>query len=1008
MSFARAEPVLLAVRPLSAALPIPDEMYDKSGFLNRERMQAILRGMKGVIEAIGGGAKGSSRAKIEAILERLEKHQDRQLCGDLKALSAVMRRESKALAMQSLSAVVFQMARVHSCQVGWSKYDDAAETIGKQIAAQNQSIDNRSLGYVSDSMGLTLGCAAKLGLQMGAAKPCMVSAGINLGVSNSRMVINDLNTELQFIARRNVGVDLSLAAEVGKIAGNAFVTMSGVAGANGTHGWLIGAATAEGVIKSDVKHRREGGDRFAREMNPTPRELRALANIPTQGVRGRVAKTMRSAIGWATDGRFVDPDRELNTHKLIKGAIAKDYLYGEDSLFVGFPELSGLRQQFESAYGRLFARALPSSLKPVDSTGAWFELGCSVSGDIGVLKGQVANYLKLTGLDVNAKLSYSRRSLPCQSWMAPHVALEALADENVEVKKALLEQILKVDPSVSAYLEETKSFSLHELQVHLELFEDHAMRLLTAQGILRGYVDTPRDLRPPEVLSMHASQRFDASLDKLKDVFRLSDTECEGVIADSNKVEGLLARCWNRLSLSLAQVSLYLNSASGDSERCALAQRIEKPNILMAPEHFYHAATLQMEKTITRSRVTGDVGLALPTIVIGGASCEASVSCGAISGRVTYDRVAGHHNFVRNGDFLTFDMRAEHPLNADIAGYIPRAIAKAIAERFQACGDNHQLNKLDQVALEASLSEAYLTCATDVAKGAGGGGRSVLRQFEVSLHRSAEGALWRLAYFQASSVQNSGISGRAGEGIVLGVGGGIEGAATYRRSDSLVMPPILGSAPSVHILQARRFEQAFLKQENGRWQIDPYKLDVDALRTADVASMYFSNDALVDTLDLLLAIKGEQNEPADVFGGLADLGHNAAEYKAFRKGGMSPQALRSHIDIAREKTKGLPMADRLNYFATNPIGQALLEEYGYGIMQFAAMKGRAVYPYPGTDGRAMTPSILTASKKKVPLEMPELACNKAFKRDLESRKAIRGSTPNRSFQTVPDHEVTRL
>jgi hypothetical protein len=983
-------------------------MYDKSGFLNRERMQALLGGMKRAVEVLGGYAKGPSRTKIDDIIDKLQRHQDQQLSGELKALGVVMMQESKAPAMQSLSAVVFQMARVHNYQLGLSRYDDAAKAIAQQMVAQNRNIDERSLAYVSDSMGLTLGCAAKLGLQVGTAKPCVVSADINLGIANSRTVGNDLNTEVQLVARSNARFDVSLKAAAGTIAGNAFVTMRGRAGANGTHGWLIGAKTAEDVIKSDVKHRREGGNRFGREMDPSRRELQVLANTVTQGLWGRVAKTARSSIGRAADGRFADPDQELNTHKLIKGAIAKGYLCGEDSLLAGFPELSGLRQQLESAYGRLSTRALPTSLKPVNSTGGWFELGCSVSGDIGMLNWQVADYLKLTGLAVNAKLAYSHRSLPCQSWMAPHAALDALADEKVEVKKALLEQVLKVDPSVSAYLGKTRSVSLHDLEAHLELFEEHAMRLLTAQGILRGYADTPRGRRPPEVLSRHASQRFDTSFDKLKRVFRLSDAECEGVIADSNKVEGLLARCWNRLSLSVAQASLYLDPADDGSELCALGQRIAQPNILMAPEHFYDAATLKMEKTITRSRVVGNIGLALPTIEIGDASCQASLSLGEVSGQVTYDHLTGHHNFVRNGDFLTFDIRAQHPLNPNIAAHIPREIAKAIAERFQACGDSHQLNKLDQLALEASLSEACLTVASDATNGGVNGTRSALRQFEVALHRSAEGEPWRLAYFQASSVQRSGIGGSARVGIALGVGGAIGGAVAYGRSDGLVMPPILGSAPSVHILQAERFEQAFLKQENGRWKIDPDRLDVNALRAADVATMYFSNDALLDILDFLLAIKCEQNEPADVLGGLADLGHNAAQYKAFRKGGMSPQTLRSHIDIAREKTKGLPMAERLNYFATSTIGHALLEEYGSGIMQFAAMKGRALYPYPGTDGRAMTPSILTASQAKMPLEMPTHARNDVFQRDAQYRQAIRRSAPNRFFQAAPESEVVHL
>ncbi|WP_157658439.1 hypothetical protein [Burkholderia ubonensis] len=983
----QAEPVSSPVQSLSAAPPTAKEMYDESGTLNYMKMEEILREVKGAVRELNPNGGRASQDKIDRIIKDLRRHQGPELYDALKQLSFTIKRESHAEGTQALSAAVFQMARVHNYQLGLSRYDDAAQTIGRQIIASNPNLDTRSLGYVSDSIALGIRGSAKIGAQVANAEAGTVSAGINTGLSRSGMVTNDLDTAPLFITRGQANVNLTLNAAVGKLANNPLGTMGGGAGFHTTCGRLTEGETVQEVINHKVMHDREGGSFLTRAMAPSRRTLEAKANLATRGVTGRLGAMVRSVVGRITDGRFAADDPALNTHKLVKGAIAEGYLFGKDSLLAKFPACNTLQQHLESAYGGSPLRTLPSSLKPVVGTGDWKDVGGGITANIGLLDGQVAEYVNLNGLGVGGGITYNQRWLPYQLWMAPHAALDALADQKVEAKGELLERVLKADKSVAPYLDTTRSQSLEELQKHVKLFEDHAMNLLAAQGILRGYAHTPRDLSPPQVLLDHASARFAESLDELKILFKLSEEECKGVKPDSNKLEGLLARCWNRLSLSLAQASLRPEAATDPGLLKELAQRIERPNVLMAPEHLYHAAAIQMEKTFMRSRVVGNVGLALPAVAIGNANNQVALSLGTISGQVIFDHVTEHPNFVRNGDSLTFVLIAQHPLNLDIANVVPREIARFIAERFQSGDDKRQMNELDQAALLASLSEAYLTFGTDVASGGVRGSKSVQRQFEVSAHRSAKGEPWRLAYFQASNIKNSGLGASAEGGIALGVGGSVGGSAAYGRSDNLVMPPILGSAPSIHILQSPRFAQALLKQEEGRWKIDPDKLNVDKLRNADVAAMYFSNDAVLDMLNLLQTLKVDSKAGADVLGGLANLGHNVEQFAAFQNGGLPSGTLRLYIDIARTETKGMRMADRLKYFTGTEVGRALLDEYGSGIMQFAAMKSRAFMPYSGTDGRALRASILTASRDKQPLEMPRSAVDDAARSSSESNSS---------------------
>lgn len=963
-------------------------MYDKFGALNHRKMGDILEEVKNVIHQLNPEGGRASLAKIDDIIKTLTQRRGPELYDALKQLSFIIKRSSDAPEMQALSATIFQMARAHNYQLGISNYDNAARTIGQRVVSNNPNIDTRSLGYVSDSTALEIRGAAKFGAQVANAEPATVSAGLSLGISRSVMATNDLDTGSLLITTGQASGKLSLDANVGKIANNALGTGRAQLGGSATRGWLTEGTTVQEVIDHKVMHDREGGDSLTRSMQPGRQTLRARANLSTRGVSGGIAAAARSVIGKVTDGRFADGDRVLNTHKLVKGAVLEGYLYGEDSLLAGISACDSLRRQLESAYAGSAARSMPSGLKPVVGTGDWIDVSGSAAIKMGLLDVQAGDYVKLRGLDINGGLSYNHRWLPYQLWMAPHAALDTLADRNIKAKQALLQRVKEADPSVTPYLDSTRSLPLQNLSNHMDQFEKHAMNLLAAQGILRGYAHTPLSLRPPRALFTHAEKRFDKSLTELKNLFYLTEDECNGVEAHSDKLEGLLARCWNRLSLALAQAPLRSNAPpAGELEE--LARRIERPNILMAPDHLYHAATLQMDKTFLRSRVVGNVSLALLSATIGNQANQAGLSLGTVSGSMTLDRVKMHPNLVRNGDFVTFDLTAQHPLNVDIVHAAPQAIANAIAERLQSGGDKREMSKLDRTTLLASLSEAYLTLGSDAASAALTGTQSVQRQFEVGAHRSSKDEPWRLAYIQASNIKNTGIGASGDGGVVLGVGGSVGASAMNRRSDNLVMPPILGSAASVHILQSPRFAQALLKQENGQWQLDLDRLAFDKLRNTDAATMYFSNDTVLDMLDLLHKLKTDDHVQTGVLGSLARLEHNATQFEAFQESGLSAEELREYIDDARKKTEGLRMAERLKHFTDTPEGRQLLQEYGSGILQFAAMKSRASLPYAGAGDNAMEPSVLTATEGKKRLEMPQVSVNRPFDRNSVIRQGMR-------------------
>ncbi|WP_414925778.1 hypothetical protein [Pseudomonas zeae] len=350
------------------------------------------------------------------------------------------------------------------------------------------------------------------------------------------------------------------------------------------------------------------------------------------------------------------------------------------------------------------------------------------------------------------------------------------------------------------------------------------------------------------MLKAHAQHHFDQTLKILQDTFKLDTSELKDLVAHSDQLELTLARCWNRLSLAHAQISVYTNLSETNpttveqlNELEVLDGRIKHPNVLMAPTHLYHASSLQHEVTLLRWRLNTTFTLSLPGIS-GGTAASAMFtipSVGHLSATVTQDWVSQHSSLVRNGQFMTFNLSSTHIPGLVVMDKAAQMIAVKIADHLQPGTDAKQLNKNEHAAIAGSLSANLMTGLTDSVNGSINGSGSVSREFEVGFLRSEKGEQWRMCYFQSSNIDSSSAGVNGEVGIAAGFGASLGLQTSVGSMNNVVRPPILGSAPSFHILQLPRFTQALCKLPGGSL-LDDDKAVFEKLRDHDVAVMYFS------------------------------------------------------------------------------------------------------------------------------------------------------------------------
>jgi hypothetical protein len=930
-------------------------------------MNQVLASVKDVLLTLSPN-ESQARRLIDKVLNGSNTlTQPKKLYSALKAISHAIGRNKGSDPMSRLAAAVMQMARAHNYQAGIGEYDGVGEAATAKYQKKNPTIEQRSNAFTQDALTLSGQGGVKLGAAAGVADAA--SVGVNLGVNLSRtnMLLNDFDTDLLHIKKRQVAVSLSAIGRVGNLS-KALQT----ANVNGSldlkvlRGSMVEGQKVKDVVNYTIMHAREGGDVLSPKLTPSRSELKSLTNFSTRGVAGTLAGFVRGVKSRLWNGQTADRQPALNTHKLLKGGTPSLFLVKDNSLLKGIAECASLQKLLDDAYGVMHPRELPDSFMPVVGDAAWFEVEGNFSGNATALKIDLGHDVTISGGGAALSLACTHRELPYKLWKAPHTALQALSDGNIDVKRDLLQQVRTADPSIAGYLDKIRNLGLRHLKQDIDTFESLANQLLSMRGVIWGGDSSP-------VLRKHAQEHFDRGLETLQDTFKLNPSELMDLTAASgDRLESTLARCWNRLSLGHALKSLTTPESQQETFK-VLGQRINAPRVLMAPTHLYHASSLQLDATLLRSRKIASLTVTLPGIQYGNptSAAEASLpSLGHLSATLTHDTVSQHPNLVRNGKFLTANLSATHLPGLRVMDKVAQAIAVQIVKQLQPETDAKPLSENEHAALVGSISATLTTGIANPVKGEVAASAGISRQFEVGLQQSGQGEPWRLCYFQSSNVESRSASIKNDVSIATGLGGSVGLQAGTSTLGNVVRPPILGSAPSYHILQWPRFAQA-LSDVTGSGTLDDEKTVLEKLRKHDVASMYFSNDAILDQLELMRKLKQDKEASTDVFGRLARLPHNAEQYSTFAASGLNAEDLQRRINYAWRTTKDTDMERRLKYFTTHAAGRELLQEYAHGMVQLAAMKGRASMLEANVDNRAMKASIQNCAGDKVAVDLSQ-------------------------------------
>lgn len=948
--------------PLAAVDPQRMTMFDTGGQLNVSALKQVLGGVRQAIGQLSPQARGPSHAQrvIDKAQRDLIQGGGAQAYDVLKHVGHAIEHEARTPEMKRLGAAVIQMARVQNYQQGIARYDDDAQAATQRVLKANPTLESRSGAYSLQQSTLGANGGATVGFAAGPFEGATAGGGAGLRLDRSAMLANDEDTDLLYVTRHQATGTVKGSARLGAVS-DALELGGLTAGvsAKGTRGAVVDGSSVGQVVNYAVMQHREGVGGHGSRPGPGATRARHMANTPTRGLGAQ----LRRAADWLTHhgDRVADGHPELTTRKLAKGADPASYLVGQDSLLHGIDGCRSLQARLDSAYGGMAAREMPAALKPIVGDGQWLEVeGAAAAGAELAKVSMPGGALNATGLAADARGAVSHRWLPFRLWMAPHAALESLSDGHADAKQDLLNQVRRADPDVAGYLDRARQGGAAQVRDDLRTFQDGARELLCAQAVCRGGDSS-------KVLKAHAQGVFDRSLATLRDSFGLGEREMEGVAPDSDRLEHLLARCWNRLSLGLAQVDAAATTPQEKEQVKQLDDAIRQPGVFMAPTHLYHAASVQMDATLKRLRAQGEFTLTLPQISAGSAEKGASATLaglGSLRASVTRDTVSQHPNIMRNGDFLTFEVSASHlPLMGGM-DKLANELARQLVRRIQPETDRPAMGQAERDALVGSISASLASALGEGGSPSGGvsGSGGTARSFEVALHRGAAGDGWKLAMFKSFEVASKslGVNGQAS--FAAGVGGSAGAEIGRLTADARAAAPILGSAPSAHMLQFSRFKAAFF-DEAGK-QFDATRLTQHGPQQLDAARMYFSNDGLLDMLALVQRLKHDRDADAETLGTLARLPHNDRQYEAFRAGGMPAGTLLQQIADARQATTGMNADQRARFFTGTPLGRELLGEYAASMAHLVGMRSRTNLPMSGPDGRAFTASVLSTDGQR--------------------------------------------
>lgn len=934
-------------------------MYNHDHTLNISILNDVLVAVRVALSTQKRLDNTKSAAQIKKILDGDVKYKN--LTHALKDLSSAIANESSNETTQRLAAAVMMMAWAHNFQNGIAKYDNDGEESTSRYLKANSMLDRRTNASVANSVSMTADLGVSFGASVVLADAASFKVGLTVAGSKTDSVTRDLDGDALLTKLARASIAASVMGDVGELAGTSrLAQLGGSLGLKGTRGSLFDGTKTGAVVNYAIMHQREGGKRLSAQLSPTRRDLKERGNIVTRGVAGKLSSLVRKAYSMQ-DVFLSDSHTELNTHKLIKGSNPRSYLVGAQSILKGISEYAHLQQILDCAYDTRLRGDLPKSLSPIVLDGDWIDIEAEGSANVDVLRANLGEYGTVTGINASVTGDLIHRWLPYRLWSAPHTALDKVSGGSTQSKEMLLDQVREIDPSVVRYLDRRRGQDIRLLEHDLDVLEEHANTLLSARGIVNGKAS-------PAVLKRHARTLFNQSLAAFEHTFSLGECEYKDIKPESERLEHILARCWNRISLGYAQAMLE-TKAQDEPNLEALGKRIKDPAIVMARTHLYHAASIQLKATPRRLRAQSAFTLTLPGVEAG-ADKIAQVkipSLGNLSATVYQDTVSHHSNFLRNGEFRTIDVSATHLPGLGMMDKVAYAIVKCLMDRIYPGNDGQQLHTTERAALVASLSAALGSGSANPASGQIDASMDIARQFEIVLQRSEKSEPWRLSYFQSSIIENRSASAQAEGKWAMGVGGSAGLNSAIGRATQLVSPLILGSSPSTHILQLAIVKDTLLDEQGN---LSAEKTTFDGLRNSDFAPMFFTNNAVLDVLDLMYKVKAGRDAKADVLGRLARLVHNTTQYSEYRSAGIQADELQIKIQTSRRITSSQNQEDRLRYFTTTNTGRALLEEYTYGISKFANMKDRASYLHSPTDKWGYKATILTASGKECDVQIP--------------------------------------
>ncbi|WP_323505502.1 hypothetical protein [Herbaspirillum sp. RTI4] len=892
-------------------------------------------------------------------------------------------------AIEELANVITQMARVEFHQHGIGIYDQDADAATERMQHALPHLDHELNNYVEENSTTGLDVNLKLGFDA-----CAARIGLKMGVGVSRdttdFMVKDHDGDLIYARLRSRGASANVSATVGG-SGMKAARLKGSAGVKKIRGDLYETADVRTMNQKVVQLGRE------RYRRGNEEEKKQRVNLTTTGAGVAIGNGLKR-VRYSLKQRFLgcclpqDMHPELTSEKLQKGAMPelvpemlstrRTYFRDSRSLFKG-PEtkirenchqsFNHLKNRLETYYGNLSALQKPSGLNRIVLDGKWDESRVDGRVRADFLKTEMLSSLPgnqpyiSTGATTAVAGSVAYRFVPAGLWMAPHEAISKGCADAKQTEQRL-QTIFASNPLIAEYPQQIRhaltegrhklAEVLAQVRLDIEGFEQQARGLLAGKSMSmsrQGARQLGRQIA--EESAGKLVKEFFAAASNTKKSNQYMRDMTELALAHPEEFIGC---CWNALSLSLAVLRQHMDehALSEDSVRLEwenLSQRVIEPALLMSPEFLYKKSVLSVSAELERRKINAsfNVGINLglsatpafteqvsqsgalaPTPFNEALVTSQLTQTAAISVDVSYQKIAQHPNYTRNGEFvdLSFKLTGTGLFELPVRSFID-----LIQRRFSELGHGNLADSGIAAGLELSLAGVSWT-----------GGHS----YTLRLHKPNHSDRWFRQYLQQEVSRT--ISGRINPdlGFSAGAGGSIAPMFSADLTSNAVVKTVLGNDPAIHLLQYPTLKN-YLKEAGLMHKLDDtLQFPAEFREATDLRTMlidhYFSNDNLLDVLTTMQCIR--QNGPGltgDDFNALAAESFSAPVLERYQQNGLDDVEFRRNIALARAATKEMSATERYDYFTQNKgdntVGNSLLKNYLEGLQYFSEMKSLASF-----------------------------------------------------------------